>query len=112
MAQRTADFTAIARRLVARLAREGVAVERIILYGSQARGTASADSDVDLVVISRDFSRFEPFERLEFLSRIAWTFDEPLEIVGYTPDEVKGRETKSIFWDEIRATGREIYLTA
>ncbi len=106
------DFKKIAEQLVSLLASEGIEVESLFLYGSQARGNATDDSDIDLVIISKNLAKFEPFERLEFLSKIAWKCDEPLEIIGYTPDEVKGREGRSIFWDEIRTTGRIIYHKA
>lgn len=32
-----------------------IVVERAILYGSQAVGTANQDSDIDLVIVSDDF---------------------------------------------------------
>lgn len=94
------------------LADEGISVERVILYGSFARGTAHDGSDIDLVVISKDFEKFSPLDLLTFLSRVAWKCDDPLEVLGYTPDDVKGREGKSILWDEIRATGRVLYEKA
>ncbi len=80
---------------------QGVHVEKVILFGSYASGTHREDSDVDLVIISRDLSRFSPPERLSFLSRATLNIPAPLEVLGYTPEEVKGKEGKSIFWDEI-----------
>ncbi len=112
MAEGKIDFKKIADQFVELLAYEGVAVDLVILYGSQARGTATADSDIDLVVISKDLGRFDPLERLEFLSRIAWKLDAPIEVIGYTPDEVRGREGRSIFWDEISSEGKVIYEAA
>ena len=40
-----------------RLKAKNVSVSKIILFGSQARGKASAESDVDIVLISRDFGK-------------------------------------------------------
>jgi predicted nucleotidyltransferase len=87
-------------------------VERILLYGSYAEGTQREGSDIDLVVISRDLGRFKPLERLEYLSKISWSIPAPLEIVGYTPEELEGKAGNSIFWDEILRTGRELYHAA
>lgn len=106
------DLEKIVLQFVDILAGEGVVAESVFLYGSQATGRAVADSDVDLVVISQDLDRFDPIERLEFLSRMAWKIDAPLEVLGYTPDEIYGQEGRSIFWDEIRSTGYEIYRAA
>ena len=106
------DFKKIAEQIVKLLDEKGIAVESLLLYGSQASGRATDDSDIDLVILSKDLAKFEPFERLEFLSRIAWKFDLPIEMIGYTPEEVRGKEGKSIFWDEIRKTSRAIYKKA
>lgn len=97
---------------VEELERLGIHPERIILYGSYARGTAEPFSDVDIVVISRDLRRWPPIERLQMLSRATACIDAPLEVIGYTPQEIKKRGGKSIFWEEIMRTGREIYKRA
>lgn len=112
MAKRALNLKAIVEQYVKILESQGVHVETVILYGSQAQGTAREDSDVDLVVISPDLARFDFPERLGFLSRATLHVPAPLEVIGYTPDELKGKEDKSIFWDEIRATGKTIYKAA
>ena len=71
-----------------------------------------ADSDVDLMVISYDLKRYDFPERLGVLSRATLNVPAPLEVIGYTPEELKGKEGKSIFWDEIRNTGQVIYEAA
>ena len=35
----------------------GIHATRAVLYGSRARGTAGADSDIDLIVIAAEFDR-------------------------------------------------------
>ena len=112
MVQKLSYFEKIAAEFVKLLEKEGVKVNRVILYGSHARGTAREDSDVDLVIIAEDLKKHPFPERLGFLSRTAWKFNEPLEVIGYTPQEVEGKEGKSIFWDEICATGKVIYKAA
>lgn len=112
MVQTTTDVRHLVDQCIALLSAEGISVERVLLYGSYARGTAHEGSDVDIVVISKDFAKFAPFDLLEFLSRIAWKCDGPLEVIGYTPDEVRGKEGNSIFWDEICKTGRVLYEAA
>lgn len=49
------EVLAIVKRFVAEVESRGIPVSRVILYGSQARGTAGEWSDIDLVVISPAF---------------------------------------------------------
>ena len=97
---------------VKELAKKGVHAERVILYGSFAKGTAKTHSDIDLVIISKDLEKWEPIERLQMLSRATLHVDAPLEVLGYTPKEIKEHGDESIFWEEISKTGKEIYKTA
>lgn len=61
--------------------------EKVILYGSRATGAATADSDIDIVVISGDFSGKGFWERVDLLSDVIYEIFEPLDVVALTPDE-------------------------
>src|SRR3989338_11291062 len=104
MVQTETQLRSIVEEYVKLLQREGITVEKVYLYGSYARGSAHADSDIDLVIISKDFDGYDSLELLEMLSQVAWKCDAPLEVLGYTPEEIRKNEGKSIFWDEIRST--------
>ena len=67
----------------------GVNVERVILYGSYALGNERKDSDIDLVIISKDFQKMNLRERLEILGIAAVRIMEPIEAKGYTPEEIQ-----------------------
>lgn len=97
------------KQYVLELKNYGIKPTSIILYGSYASGTATEASDIDIVVISSDLSRWRPLERLKILSRATLNIDAPLEVLGYTPKEIKEKASDSIFWGEISQTGREIY---
>ena len=112
MAKKLFDVENIVALYVKVLASQGIRVEKIILFGSQARGTAREDSDIDIVVISSDLKKFNFPERLSFLSRATLHIPAPLEVIGYTPEEIEGKDGTSIFWDEINATGKTIYKAA
>lgn len=112
MVQNLSDIKKVVQRFIQLLATEGISPERVYLYGSWAQGNPHEDSDIDVIVISKDLQRLEPLERLEFLSRIAWRCGGPLEVLGYTPEEIRGKEGKSIFWDEICATGKVLFEAA
>ncbi len=76
-----------------RLKAKNVSVSKIILFGSQARGNATQESDVDIVVISRDFEKRDIYKRLELIkdAEIATIkkFMIPLDIIMMTPEEFK-----------------------
>src|SRR3989338_4464044 len=97
------------QKYVQELSKMGVTVEQVILYGSYAKGKEKSYSDIDLVVISSDLSQWPPIERLQMLSRATLHIDAPLEVLGYTPEEIRQNGDQSIFWEEISSTGKEIY---
>lgn len=75
------------RNFVDRLSKEFLP-QRVILFGSHANGTASVDSDVDLLVIMRTLKR--PVQQaLEIRRRIACSF--PLDLLVRTPEDVTRR---------------------
>ena len=83
--------------------------EQVILFGSQARGTAGPDSDVDLMVIL-------PIERaqkaeLEIAMGVALRdVLVPLDIVVVTPDEVdRFRNTPGTLIRPALREGRVLY---
>jgi predicted nucleotidyltransferase len=64
--------------------------DRIILFGSAARGEAGPDSDVDLLVVERE-SSFQGGRRSEAsrIRRSLWRFPLPIDILLFTPEEVE-----------------------
>ena len=100
----------IARKHIRDFARrvaEEFAPERIVLFGSHARGDASEDSDVDLLVIMR--TRKRPTEQaLEIRRRVSRHF--PLDLLVRTPREVARRlKLKDCFLTSILAEGETLY---
>jgi predicted nucleotidyltransferase len=74
-----------------RLKAKNVSVSKIILFGSHARGKASVESDVDIVLISEDFAKKDIYKRLAMIkeAEIATIkkFMIPLDIIMMTPEE-------------------------
>ena len=62
-------------------------IEEVILFGSFAEGKARKDSDIDLIVLSKNFSKMNEDKRLQFLYRQAVGFPYNLHIYGFTPGE-------------------------
>ena len=64
-----------------------VKVDKLILFGSYATGANREESDIDVVVISKDFANKDYWERTEILSDVIYEIFEPIEAVALTPEE-------------------------
>ena len=84
-----ADRKSIAE-LSERIARE-FRPERIILFGSHARGTATEDSDVDLLVVL-PFKGRNFWKSLEILNRVDPPFS--VDLLARAPEDVTRRYTE------------------
>jgi len=66
-------------------------IDKIILFGSQARGHYRKESDIDLIVISKDFSGKGVFERARMLGDVEWLLMDkfliPLDIITMSPED-------------------------
>jgi predicted nucleotidyltransferase len=67
----------------------GINVEGVILYGSFAKGNQTQDSDIDLIIVSKDFQKMNLRERLEILGIAAVRIMKPIEAKGYAPEEIE-----------------------
>jgi predicted nucleotidyltransferase len=82
----------------------GIRVARLVLYGSHARGTADEDSDIDLLIVSPDFSRMNLRERLELLGLAAARLWQPVQGYPCTPEELEQVDSAT-FLEEVLETG-------
>lgn len=74
----------IIKKLRAFLKKE--AIEKAILFGSFARGEARKDSDIDLILVSREFEGKSALKRpVRFY--IDWNLGYPVDFLCYTPKE-------------------------
>lgn len=82
--------------------------EKIILFGSYARGNPTIDSDIDLLVVKDSSCRRD--ERDREIRKSLKDIKFPLDIFVYTPEEVeKFYNLKGSFINEIFSKGRVIY---
>jgi predicted nucleotidyltransferase len=61
-------------------------IERMVLFGSRARGTARRDSDVDLILVSRKFRGKNAIDRAAPLY-LEWDLPYSVDLLCYTPQE-------------------------
>jgi predicted nucleotidyltransferase len=80
--------------------------ERVILFGSAARGDVGSTSDLDLLVVRRDARR--PVDRIDDLYRRAQP-TVAVDFLSYTPEELECAQHESSFLREVLREGRVVY---
>ena len=82
--------------------------ERVVLFGSHARGEAQEFSDVDLLVIAE--SDLPRFKRSRELYKLIRPYPFAMDIVVYTPAEIKKGERASVsFVSTVLKDGKIVY---
>lgn len=73
------------------LKKGGLHIYKLILFGSQATGHVTVDSDIDIVVLSEDFRDKDIFERAQLIKdaeiQTIKKFMVPFDIITMTPEE-------------------------
>ncbi|MBC8449621.1 MAG: nucleotidyltransferase domain-containing protein [Chloroflexi bacterium] len=87
---------------------ERVRPEKVVLFGSHADGTATPQSDVDLLVILESDLRRD--RRQEMISRALRPRRVPVDILAYTPAEMEAcMANPTSFVRHILTTGKTVY---
>jgi predicted nucleotidyltransferase len=100
MAKSSPKLKLIVKRYRVQLEKMGIRPVRILLYGSQAAGTAHEGSDIDLIVISGDWKKYNNRQRLELLGVASARILEPVQAQGFTPNEIRTKQVMP-FWEQI-----------
>lgn len=93
MAEKTIepDVKNIVNHLAERLRRDGVNVEKIVVFGSREKGTAGPESDLDIIIVSEDFRGKDLFQRADMIFRTygdtVRKFMVGIDIIMETPEE-------------------------
>jgi predicted nucleotidyltransferase len=86
--------------------RSAIPIDRAILFGSHARGTATEQSDIDVCFFSRSFENLPPIDILTQLFRLTRKYKGiDIEPLGFPTSEL---ENDNPFVKEILRTGQEI----
>jgi len=100
----SAEIEAVATRLG-----EASNAERVILFGSHARGDAGKYSDVDLLIIAE--SDLPRFKRSRELYKLLRPYPFAMDLIVYTPEEVaKGRRFPGSFVSSVLQEGKTLYV--
>jgi uncharacterized protein len=101
------NLPVLVQRTVDRLIR-AFAPERILLFGSQAKGKTHSGSDVDLLVIAD--LQGNPMHHQRRARQLASDCFPPVDIILVTPAEVEGAASaKSPFLHSILGSGVPVY---
>jgi predicted nucleotidyltransferase len=98
----------IIKKFVETLKHEGIPVDRVILYGSYARGKGRPDSDIDVAVVSKNFGKDRVEEGMA-LFRIAGKVDSRLEPVPISAEAFENDTWVPLIY-EIRQNGINLKL--
>ncbi|SFR01545.1 nucleotidyltransferase domain-containing protein [Desulfoscipio geothermicus] len=102
MPETTNQVSQIIKSYLTVLAGKGVPVQKAYLFGSQAKGTAGPNSDIDLIVVSPAFAGMPLWQRFEKLGDALAEVMEPIEVRGYTPEEInEATKQKASFLYEV-----------
>ena len=87
-----------------------IRVERVILFGSYARGTPRPFSDIDLIVVSPDFHG-GTLEDHMLLAKVARRITPQIEALPYLPQDFQETDPRS-FEGAILRDGKTLYSKA
>lgn len=79
---------AIARRLKERLAKEGIPVVDVYLFGSLVKGKTHRWSDVDIAIVHQSFDSARTKERHRVRS-LREDYDVPMDIICLHPEDME-----------------------
>jgi len=81
--------------------------EKVIFFGSRVSGTLNKDSDVDLIVVSRNFNDLSVLKRSPDLY-LEWDLDYPVDFLCCTPEEFNKLKDKVTIVSEAIKSGIEV----
>lgn len=84
-----------------------IPVERAILYGSQAANTADKDSDIDIVIVSKDFGR-DYIQEAVRLKMLALDVNPDISPRPYSTEDYRNCKPGSFLFDEVIQKGRVV----
>lgn len=66
-------------------------IDKMLLFGSRAKGEELLTSDVDIIVISKDFSKVK-FKKRPDIFIESWKLPVDIEVICYSPEEFKRKQ--------------------
>jgi predicted nucleotidyltransferase len=108
MAQARQQIKRLVMQYIRNLESLGLSIHKVIVFGSQAKGTFKNDS-IDIAVISEDFENMDLWDRAKYLGRAARDIPYPIEALGFSPSQLRKVEQGTIL-EEITRNGIEVKI--
>jgi predicted nucleotidyltransferase len=93
------------------LEKRGIDVSKIVLFGSYAGQVENEGSDIDLIIVSRDFRDKSLFERIELTTGIGRTlvktFKKPFDLLFYS--DLEWDQSRSIVINAAKHKGKILH---
>ena len=105
MANAEVEVTDIIESVVRQLKPE-LPVTKVILFGSYVSGVTRKWSDIDVAIVSPNFSGVPLWRRQELLAALLPQADVRLSPLAYSPEELS---SPTLFLREIIRTGKVVY---
>lgn len=81
---------------------KSISVDGFLLFGSHARGDSKKDSDVDVLIVSKDFEGVKSFKRSPRFY-LMWDYKHDVDFICLTPEEFeKKRKQIGVVRDAVR----------
>lgn len=90
----------------------GTVLNQIILYGSVARGTQNKESDVDIAVIVRKYTKDMHNEMIDLTVELELEYDKILSVILVDYDNFKEWENVLPFYQNIKKDGIQLWSEA
>ncbi|MCM8762158.1 MAG: nucleotidyltransferase domain-containing protein [Candidatus Omnitrophica bacterium] len=105
------EIVKLRKTLIKLLKGSGIDIYKIIVFGSYAKGKEKEDSDIDIIIVSKDFRNKNIFETVNLTKDLHWKLVErttkPFDIMYYSDE---GWEAgNSIIINTAKQEGKVIY---
>jgi len=102
------EIKKIIKGLVNALSENKIVVDKIILYGSYAKGNSRQHSDIDIAVISRSFKGKRIIDIQGDLAKASSKYLAVVEPIGYSTEDYRSAKMESLI-GEIKKSGIILY---
>ena len=75
--------------------KKDIPISEIILFGSYSQGNPKEYSDIDLAIISDWFEGRPKIDNMQYLSRIAASYNSLIEALPFTDEEFRNLDKRS-----------------
>jgi len=93
------------------LAANKVELNRIVLFGSYANNEQTMDSDIDLIIVSKNFRNNTYFKRIDkvlnLTSTLVKTIKKPFDVLLYS--DVEWNDSSTLMIREAKKNGKTLY---